>query len=72
MRVVSKSNYRETNFGNLYPGDAFVTCADIDPCQELLIKTMGGYGTCVQTGESIPFSGCDLVYEVEATIVVNY
>ena len=72
MKVVSKNNYRQTNFNQLIAGDTFITCADIHPCEELLIKTASGYGICVQTGEGIPFSGSDLVYEVDATIVVNY
>lgn len=72
MKVVSKNDYRETNFGNLYPGDAFVMCADIHPVEELLIKTVDGCGMCVQNGINVPFSDSDLVYEVDAIIVVNY
>lgn len=72
MKVVSKINYREINFGDLYYGDTFVTSADDNPCEELFIKTKNSCGVCVQNGECTPFSGSDLVYEVEATIVVNY
>ena len=72
MKVVSKNDYRQTNFGSLYYGDTFVTCADDNPCEELYIKTTSGCGVRVQDGECIPFSGSDCVYDVEATIVVNY